>query len=306
MSLALLCSGQGQQHAAMFDVTGTAPEAAPLFAHAAGLLGADPRLVAADPEARTANRAGQILCTLQTLAAFAVIGTWPRDVLVAGYSVGELAAWSISGLIEPCALLDLAARRADLMDRASRPGDGMLFVRGLTRGVVEGLCEGRDAAIAIVNPDRAFVIGGGSDALDVVAREAERAGASRTQRLSIRVASHTDRLSPAVTAFNSTLAALPPKRLPRGTRLFSGIDAVQVQDWAAGGAKLAAQIAKPVQWDACLEALAEAGATGALELGPGHALADMLANTRPALAVRSLDQFRTVQGVRDWLARLPA
>ena len=44
MALAILCSGQGRQHPDMFALTGDAPEAAGLFAHAAKLLGGtDPR-----------------------------------------------------------------------------------------------------------------------------------------------------------------------------------------------------------------------------------------------------------------------
>ncbi|MEA2799987.1 MAG: [acyl-carrier-protein] S-malonyltransferase, partial [Rhodospirillaceae bacterium] len=44
MTLAVLCSGQGPQRSNMFALTGDAPEAANLFAHAATLLGGrDPR-----------------------------------------------------------------------------------------------------------------------------------------------------------------------------------------------------------------------------------------------------------------------
>ena len=50
MALAILCSGQGRQHPDMFALTGGAPEAAGLFAHAAKLLGTDPRdLVRSQP-----------------------------------------------------------------------------------------------------------------------------------------------------------------------------------------------------------------------------------------------------------------
>ena len=46
MTIAILCSGQGRQHAEMFALTGDAPEAGSLFAHAATLLGGrDPREV---------------------------------------------------------------------------------------------------------------------------------------------------------------------------------------------------------------------------------------------------------------------
>ena len=43
MTLAILCSGQGAQRADMFDLTGAAPQAGALFAHAGRLLGDDPR-----------------------------------------------------------------------------------------------------------------------------------------------------------------------------------------------------------------------------------------------------------------------
>jgi [acyl-carrier-protein] S-malonyltransferase len=46
----------------------------------------------------------------------------------------------------------------------------------------------------------------------------------------------------------------------------------------------------------------EAGATAFLELGPGRALSQMVAGAYPDVATRSLDEFRTLQGARAWLA----
>jgi malonyl CoA-acyl carrier protein transacylase len=75
MTLAILCSGQGLQHSRMFSLTGNAPAAQPVFAHAAKLLGdCDPRdLVQAEPaEVLHRNRIAQIICVSQALAAAAV------------------------------------------------------------------------------------------------------------------------------------------------------------------------------------------------------------------------------------------
>jgi [acyl-carrier-protein] S-malonyltransferase len=106
MTLAVLCTGQGPQRSNMFALTGDAPEAANLFAHAATLLGGrDPReMVQTDPDDTLhQNRVGQILCTLQALAATATLrGAWPRRLIIAGYSVGEVAAWSVAGLMDAC------------------------------------------------------------------------------------------------------------------------------------------------------------------------------------------------------------
>ena len=164
MALAILCSGQGRQHPDMFALTGSVPEAAGLFAHAAKLLGTDPRdFVRSQPsELMHHNRAGQILCTVQALAAAAALrDAMPGRVIVAGYSVGEVAAWGVGGLFSAADTLDLVARRAEAMDAATQPGDGLMFVRGLSRGDIDRLCERYGAAVAIVNPGDAFVLGGG-------------------------------------------------------------------------------------------------------------------------------------------------
>ena len=45
------------------------------------------------------------------------------------------------------------------------------------------------------------------------------------------------------------------------------------------------------------------GATAALELGPGNALAQMVTGAMRDVRARALDDFRTLAGVRSWLAR---
>ena len=73
-----------------------APEAAPVFeATKAALGGHDPRELVrrASADDLHANKAAQILCCTQAMAAWAVLSdVVPRPLVVAGYSVGELAA----------------------------------------------------------------------------------------------------------------------------------------------------------------------------------------------------------------------
>ena len=306
MTLAILCSGQGPQHPNMFALTGDAPEAANLFAHAATLLGGhDPRaIVQTDPdEAIHQNRVGQILCTLQALAATATLRNgWPPRLIIAGYSVGEVAAWSVSGLMDATTTLDLVSRRAEAMDAASGPGDRLLFVRGLSRGTVEYLCDRHDAAIAIINPGDAYVLGGTGEALDIMADEGRKMGAARVVRVAVNVASHTFRLAGASVEFRKVLDQIPMKDMPDvGVRLFSGIDGSPVVNVAAGMDKLATQISHTVLWAACLEGCVEAGASAFLELGPGQSLSEMATNAYPDIPARSLEDFRTLQGARAWL-----
>ncbi|MBR0859972.1 acyltransferase domain-containing protein [Bradyrhizobium liaoningense] len=307
MTLAILCAGQGGQHRDMFALTGDAPEAAHLFARAKSLLdGRDPRdfVRGETDEALHRNRSGQIICTLQALAAAAALGdAVPSGAVIAGYSVGEVAAWGVGGLLEAAVTLDIVARRAEVMDADAHPGDGLIFVRGLSRGDVDRLCERHGAAIAIVNPGDAFVLGGGREALTAAAADA-RAMRARIVELPVEVASHTRRLAGASAVFREVLrsasVALPPAT---GARILSGIDGAPVVSAEVGLDKLAAQISQTVQWANCLQGCLEAGATAFLELGPGHALSRMAAGIWSDLPVRSLDDFRSLQGVRAWLAR---
>jgi [acyl-carrier-protein] S-malonyltransferase len=309
MTIAILCSGQGPQHSNMFALTGDAPEAAHLFAHAATLLGgSDPRKMVRTNTDGTLhqNRIGQILCTLHALAATAALrDAWPRRLIIAGYSVGEVAAWSVAGLIGATMTLNLVAQRAAAMDAPSRPGDGLLFIRGMPYDAVEYLCNRHDAAIAIVNPGDAYVLGGAGKALDIIAAVAKRMGAQRVVRLAVNVAAHTARLATASAEFSKILDHTPTTlSLPSNVRLFSGIDGAPVVNTPAGLNKLAKQISHTVQWAQCLEGCVEAGASVFFELGPGRALNEMAAGAYPDIPARCLEDFRTLRGVRAWFAQL--
>jgi [acyl-carrier-protein] S-malonyltransferase len=87
----------------MFDLLADAPKADPVFKAAKLVLdGRDPRDLVhqASNKALHADRAGQILCCTQAMAAWAMVsGRVHRPLVVAGYSVGELAAWGVAGLL---------------------------------------------------------------------------------------------------------------------------------------------------------------------------------------------------------------
>jgi [acyl-carrier-protein] S-malonyltransferase len=114
--VAVLCSGQGYQGEGMFDLLADAPEAIPVFKAAEFVLeGKDPRQLVreSDNDELHADKVGQILCCTQAMAAWAVLSAKvPRPLVVAGYSVGELAAWGVAGLLDYEEVLHLAIQRA--------------------------------------------------------------------------------------------------------------------------------------------------------------------------------------------------
>lgn len=308
MTLALLCSGQGHQHAGMFDLIRDAPGTAALFAHATDLLGGqDPRdlVCSGDTAMLHRNRTAQILCVLQGLAAAAALrDILPDRLIVAGYSVGELAGWGVAGVLGQRDTLDLAAQRAEAMDAVAPAGTGLTFVRGLRRQAIDDLCARFGAAVAIVNPGDGFVVGGSNAALAALAETAKAMAAKRIVPLPVEVASHTPLLAAASTKYRERLSHVTAQRPPYGAaRIMSSIDGLPILAIDAGFDKLAAQISQTVEWAGCLEACIEGGATAFLELGPGSALSDMIAGTWPDMPTRSFQDFKSIEGVVAWLAR---
>ena len=301
-ALAILCSGQGRQGRGMFDLVADAPEARSVFEAAASVLGGrDPREVAAtdDDAALHANATAQVLCCAGALAVWAVLQPkLDSPLVVAGYSVGEVAAWGVAGALQPAAVFDVVARRAALMDEATDAPSGLLAVRGLSPAALDALCREADVHVAIRNaPDR-VVVGGRRDALDRAGKAAEAQGASVTA-IPVGVPSHTPLLRGASEKFGAFLCDLGDVRTP-DVRLLSGIDGAAVFDVRDGLDKLGQQVARTVDWAACMDACRAAGATRALELGPGNALARMMGDVIGERDSRSVADFRSLDGVLRW------
>jgi [acyl-carrier-protein] S-malonyltransferase len=309
--MAILCSGQGYQGAGMFDLLADAPEADQVFEAAKSVLdGQDPRQLVreAGNDDLHADKLGQILCCTQAMAAWAVLSAKvPRPLLVAGYSVGELAAWGVAGLIDYESVFDLAARRATAMDRATKEPSGLVAIHGLKRDTVDRICQAHGAYVAIINAQDRMLVGGARKALDAVTRDARVAGAERTTMLPVAVPSHTPLLAEATNEFRQALAkAQLPAGVPSDVRLLSGIDGDTVFDVHMGAEKLARQIEQTVDWAACMESCRAAGVVKVFELGPGDALARMMHEVIPDGDVHSLSQFHSLPGLQHWMEMSPA
>ena len=303
---AILCSGQGTQAAGMFDLLAEAPAAAHVFEAAKAALGGhDPRELVrqAGADDLHANKAGQILCCTQALAAWAVLGDdAPRPLVVAGYSVGELAAWGVAGLFDVEEVLGLAARRASMMDDATDEPSGLLAIRGLSEPELEPLCRAYDCHVAILIAADQMLVGGTRESLQALVADAQAHGARSTTMLPVAVASHTPLLGRASKRFHDSLAEAEKSiDVPSGVRLLSGVDGEAVFDVRAGLDKLALQIRQTIDWAACMDACRSSGVEKVFELGPGNALARLMREAMPDSDIHSLSDFRSLDGARRWL-----
>jgi len=302
VGLALLFPGQGTQHPQMLPWLDHEPAALPLLGQLQAALGADWRSRLADPAWSTSNTVAQPLLVGIELAAWACLAPLlPAPVAVAGYSVGELAAYSAAGVLDGATALALAQARATAMDHsAGTQALGMAAVRDLPLAATLAWCARHGLALAIrLGPDRA-VVGGPVDALQAAGLDPAVAG-GRVTPIGVKIASHTPWMRDAVTAFASQLAsiALRPARAPVACNL-TGAATRQPVELARC---LAQQIAAPVLWDLCLESVAERGVRCVLEVGPGTTLSAMWRAHAPGIPARSVDEFRSAHAVAEWVTQ---
>ena len=201
--LLLLCPGQGGQLETMNDMTlADAQAAAYLGRHALPAGSLFDNLVA-QPAVVSATLA-MWLALRPRLAALRL-----APALVAGYSVGELSAWSVAGALDADDAVALALARAKLMTAAAADGAQTLAaIGGLPLARIEDIAAAHGYAIAIVNGADSCVAGGHLGDLAALHAQVEAAG-GRLQHLPVTVAAHTPLLSKAVRPFADLLAATP-------------------------------------------------------------------------------------------------
>jgi [acyl-carrier-protein] S-malonyltransferase len=218
----------------------------------------------------------------------------PRDTLVAGHSVGELAAAAIAGVLTPDDAMALAAARGAEMAAAcaAQPTGMSAILGGDEKQVLATLAElglepaNRNGAGQIV----------AAGPLQALAELAERPPAgSKVRALPVAGAFHTGFMAPARVALAGRAATVgtADPRLP----LLSSADGTEVRAGAEMLRRLVSQITSPVRWDACLATMRKRRVTATVELPPAGALTGLarreLKGTK-TLAVKTPDDLDKV------------
>jgi [acyl-carrier-protein] S-malonyltransferase len=306
LRLAILCPGQGGQHAGMFDLPCTDPATAAALQQ--WLPEAAPGLpleqVLADDAPLFSNRLAQPLIVAATAAAWSALQPLlPAPALVAGYSIGELTAYHVAGAISAPHAIRLAASRAQLMDaclQAAAP-QVLCAVSGIAVRALNAMLAQRNLYLAIETDADSCIVGGLARDMDLAASEIERLG-GKIRLLPVTVASHTPLMDGAVEPFLQQLRqqfSVDPQ-----VPVLSGLSGQAVVKKEQAVTVLSRQLAQTIRWSDCMDACAEQGITAALELGPGAALSRMLQARHPQIACRSISEFRSLRGVAGWLQRL--
>jgi [acyl-carrier-protein] S-malonyltransferase len=299
MGLGLIFAGQGGQHPDMLPWIDGRAEAAPALRGLAAALGPDWRDRCRDTAWIQRNEVAQTLLTGVSLAAWQCVKPLlPRPHAMAGYSVGELAAFSAAGVFDTHTAFQLASQRAPLMSACAQGVDtGLMSVGGLMLAPIEAICHDHALQIAIHTGPDTFIVGGLAQDLAEAGESGGGAG-GRCERLTVPLASHTHWMDGAAAAFAEQLA-VQPFSTP-GTPLTCNFSGQLVRDPEALRTALSGQLAAPVLWSRCMDTLAERGVRCVLEIGPGAMLARIWNARFPQIPARSLDEFRDPAKAAAW------
>ena len=299
MSYALIFAGQGSQHADMMPWLSADSRSAPALGEMETYLGGAWRETLEDPLRRGKNRFAQPLIVGTALAAWESLkADLPiSPAVVAGYSVGELAAFACAGVISVQQAIGLATIRADLMDRAVEgKGCGLISISGIP--VKRVLDQFRNLSCAILFDYDHAVFGALNDDLDFV--QTQLAGSVAVcKRLAIDVASHTPLMTSASESFSEALGSVTfsPPTVP----IVINSQAKVSRRLSELKTALSAQICAMVDWGSCMDALAESGVRCVLEIGPKGALSALWNRRYPVLPARSIEDFQDPRGAAAWV-----
>jgi [acyl-carrier-protein] S-malonyltransferase len=210
-----------------------------------------------------------------------------QNLVVAGHSVGEIAAYAVAGVLAADDAVMLAATRGREMAKAcALEPTGMAAVLGGDEAEVLGRLEQLDLVPANRNAPGQIVAAGRLTALDKLAEDPP--ARARIRKLATAGAFHTRFMAPALDGYAAAVRQVATRE--PSTTLLSNFDGQPLNSAAAAMDHLVAQLTRPVRWDLCVETMRQRGITAIVELPPAGTLTGIAKRELrgvPAHAVKS-------------------
>ncbi len=311
MTTAWLFPGQGTQQVGMgkqlFD---SSPAARQVWERADAALGFSlTKLCFEGPEADlTLTKYAQPAIVTTSIAALAAlresVPNLPLPSVGAGHSLGEYSALVAASALRFEDAVRLVHLRGQAMQEAVPAGvGGMAAIMGGEAAAVEELCrdaaQGEVVAPANFNTPGQIVISGHKSAVE---RAAALAGERKLKATMLNVSApfHCSLMAPAAARMKSALAEVTLGQL--AFPVVANVEAQPNADAARVAELLVRQVDSPVLWDRSVVAMAEAGVTRALEIGPGKVLANMAKRIDKRVSVLSVGDTESLAKVAEFLA----
>jgi [acyl-carrier-protein] S-malonyltransferase len=279
---AFLFPGQGSQEVGMgADLFKTDSFFRALVDRASERTGADlERICLRGPErdlVRTKLLQPLMVCvSLGYLRRLTAGGLKPDKVL--GHSLGEITALAAAGIVDFETVVDIAAKRGELMDTAAaRLNGGMIAViapeREAIRQFLAGVVPSGKLVLANDNAPNQIVLSGEQEVLEQAAQFITRGKLGQCRRLPVAGPWHSPAMAQARKEFETWLGPVE-FRSPHTPLLFN-VTAAAETDPGIIRQLVERNLVEPVRWRSCMEHLRAAGATTLFEIGSGRVLSGL-------------------------------
>ena len=219
-----------------------------------------------------------------------------NEVVVAGHSVGEIAAYAIAGVISADDAVALAATRgAEMAKACADEPTGMSAVLGGDETEVLARLEQLDLIAANRNAAGQIVAAGRLSALDKLAEDPPEK--ARVRALGVAGAFHTEFMASALDGYAAAVQNVATSE-PTAV-LLSNRDGQPVSSAADAMEKLVAQLTRPVRWDLCSETLRQRSVTAIVEFPPAGALSGIAKRELRGVPTRAVKTPADLDGLTE-------
>lgn len=299
-NIAFVFPGQGSQKVGMLAAAHQRFEVVrETFAEASDALGYDMWDLVQNGDQSALN----LTTTTQPVLLSASVALWrawlseggAQPAVMSGHSLGEFSALVCAGSIAFRDGVKLVEQRGEFMQEAVPVGVGaMAAIIGLDDDAINLICretsaagEGVVAAVNFNSPGQ-VVIAGHADSVAIAIQALKSAGAKRALPLPVSAPFHTELMKPAgerlAEAISSIKVSTPLIPVIHNVHALVEPDPVNI------AALLVEQISSPVQWTACVEAMAGRGAERFVECGPGKVLNGLVRRIDKSLQSFSIEE----------------
>lgn len=296
--IAFLFSGQGAQYTGMGNQLSEVSKAAKQVFDLADSVrpGTSAQCFEASKEelSQTVNTQPCVYC-VDLAAAEALREYGIRPDAAAGFSLGEIAALTFSGVFTPKDGFSFVCERGKFMNEAAeKMGGGMAAVLKFSNEKVEDICShyGHVYPVNYNCPGQVSVAGEKTE-LDSLCKEVAAQG-GRAVPLAVSGAFHSPFMKEAGERLRKTIEAVPVKAsaLPvysDYTASLYGADTAQIRE------NIVKQISNPVRWQKILENMYASGIDTFVETGPGKVLSGLARKTLSGVSIYHVEDAETLR-----------
>lgn len=222
------------------------------------------------------------------------------ETIVAGHSVGEIAAYAIAGVISADDAVKLAATRgAEMAKACAVEPTGMSAVLGGDEAEVLARLESLDLVPANRNAAGQIVAAGAIAALEKLAEDPP--AKARVRQLATAGAFHTHYMASALEGYAAAAESVTTSE-PTAT-LLSNADGQPVASAADAMEKLVSQLTKPVRWDLCTATMRDrfsgAERAGIVEFPPAGTLVGIAKRELKGTPTRAVKATTDLDGLDE-------